>query len=950
MKRAFGLLAVWCVTVILPGSAFAQADTAQIIGTVRDAQGGAIADVAIAVLNIDTGFLRRATTDNDGRYRATALPPGRYSLTADRQGFRTVVRDGLILLLGAEPIIDIELPVGGLSESLVVTADVPIVNTTTSAIEMRINREQLDLLPLFGRNYLRLLRLTPAAQAFGDTFTGSRDRSNEFTLDGVDNTSDISGFQRMAVALDTLQEFQVLANNYDAEHGRASGGIINVVTRSGMNTPNGSVFLALSDDALNSRSPYASRQVPEPPYWLTIFGGNAGGALKRDRWHYFVAYEGFSEDTQSEATQVMPASTAAFSDVTRGFLSANGIPLSIFGAGGLIRQVRPEYNDGHNITARIDGTLTLTQTLTTRYTFRRSATTAGEGGTLFDYNGNTSLVRDNYVVATHKWVPASNRLNELYFQGGHTYSDFDVRQPSLTNIVVQGAFSLGGSTSFPQGRREPLFQVVDNFTLIRSGGRTGDHAIKVGGNVKVFRSDSFFDADSRGTYTFANLAQFLAGVPFQFTQFRGDTRLDRPNTLSGFYVQDDWRPRPDLTLNLGLRYDYESAKTEALREVTGQPGPGIGGDKNNVAPRAGVVWAPGGSTRHAIHAGAGLYYDQVVLNVLGNVRFTPPKVIGVVIANPSFPDATSGLVSVPPPAIQSIDPDLTTPYNLNTSIGYRRELTTNLGIDISYVYNRGWDQVMTVDRNAGIPGTANIFGQGALGRNPSIASDTFSTNLGFIRYKGLLVDLRKRLSRGIQGGLAYTLSKTEDNGLSFGSVIQVPSRPDLNDGPGANDRRHELKAHLEVDLPFDIQWAGILEHYSEAPLNVNAARDINGDGLLNDWVNEEICRTVSCPGFNYSRNSVRELSTEDANRLRSLLGLAPIAEFANNPKYLNLNMTLQKTVRFGGRRARATMEVLNVFNTPQRVIGSASATSALFGTYVAVVQPRALQLTFQFDW
>src|SRR6185436_18493280 len=253
MKRALGLLAVWCVAVLLPGAVFAQTDTAQVIGTVRDAQGGAIADVAIAVLNIDTGFLRRATTDSDGRYRVTALPPGRYSLTADRQGFRTVVRDGLILLLGSEPIIDIELPVGGLSESLFVTADVPIVNTTTSAIEMRINREQLDLLPLFGRNYLRLLRLTPAAQAFGDSFTGSRDRSNEFTLDGVDNTSDISGFQRMGVALDTIQEFQVLANNYDAEHGRASGGIINVLTRSGANTPNGSVFVAVSDDAFNSQ-------------------------------------------------------------------------------------------------------------------------------------------------------------------------------------------------------------------------------------------------------------------------------------------------------------------------------------------------------------------------------------------------------------------------------------------------------------------------------------------------------------------------------------------------------------------------------------------------------------------------------------------------------------------------------------------------------------------------
>jgi hypothetical protein len=369
-----------------------------------------------------------------------------------------------------------------------------------------------------------------------------------------------------------------------------------------------------------------------------------------------------------------------------------------------------------------------------------------------------------------------------------------------------------------------------------------------------------------------------------------------------------------------------------------------------VAPRIGMVWSPGGSTKHAIHAGAGLYYDQVILNILGNVRFTPPKVIGVMISNPSFPDATSGLLSVPPPAIQSIDPELTTPYNVNTSIGYRRELTTNIGLDVSFVYNRGWDQVMTVERNAAIPGSANIFGQGGLGRNPAIVSDTFNTNLGEIRYKGLLVDLRKRLSRGIQGGLAYTLSKTVDNGFAFNTPIQVPSRPDLNLGPSSNDRRHEVKAHVEVELPFGIQWAGILEHYSEAPLNVTAARDVNGDGITGDWVNEEICLTISCPGFHYARNSVRELATADANQLRTLFGLPPVAEFANNPKYLNLNMTLRKSVRVLGRRARASMEVLNVFNTPQRFIGSTSATSGVFGTYVGVVQPRAVQFTFQFDW
>jgi hypothetical protein len=151
-------------------------------------------------------------------------------------------------------------------------------------------------------------------------------------------------------------------------------------------------------------------------------------------------------------------------------------------------------------------------------------------------------------------------------------------------------------------------------------------------------------------------------------------------------------------------------------------------------------------------------------------------------------------------------------------------------------------------------------------------------------------------------------------------------------------------------LPFDVQWAAIVEYYSEAPLNVSVARDLNGDGISGDWVNESICRTIACPGFSYSRNSVNELSTEDANRLRTLFGLASVDSFANNPKFLNVNMTLQKSFRFDGKRARFTAEAFNALNTPQRVIGSTSVTSSLFGSYVAVVQPRVLQFTVDFSW
>jgi hypothetical protein len=928
----------------------AQSETATAAGSIRDIDGGAIANAAVIIRNIDTGFRRESTTTPDGRYWLAALPPGRYELTAQRDGFRTVVRSGITLTLGVEAVLDLALPVAPLNEIVTVNADVPIVDTTTAAIETGLNRTQLEILPLFGRDYLSLVRLAPGTQDSGDSFTGSRERSNEFTLDGVDNTSDISGFSRSSISLDSIQEIQVLANNYKAEHGRASGGIINVISRSGGNRASGSLFLTVSDAALNSQSPYVDRQVPELPYRLLMFGGTSGGAFVPDRWHYFITYEGNDQDSQLAATQVMPPSTAAFSAATRQFLASNNIPIAVFGNGGLVRQVRPEHLGVHNLSGRVDGRLNPSQNITARYMFRRSSRSSGQGGTLFDYNGDSSLVRDNYIVASHKWMLGSDRLNEAYFQGGHTLSNFLVLYPSLTNVSVTGNFTLGGSTSFPQGRTEPLYQAVDNFTILRRGGRFGDHVVKLGANVKIFRSDSYFDANVRGTYTFTSLQQFILGQPSSFSQMRGDTSLARPNTLTGVYAQDDWRPRADLTLNLGLRYDYESARTEALREITGEPGPGISGDKNNFAPRVGVVWAPGGDTRQAIHAGAGLYYDQVILNVLGNVRFTPPKVISTTIFNPSFPDPTSGLQTTPPPAIQSIDPDLETPYNFNSSIGYRRELAPNLGIDVSYVHNRGWKQIMTVDRNAGIPGTANILGQGAQGRNPAIAADTFSTNLGFIRYHGLIVDVEKRLSKGIQAGLVYTLSRTVDNGFSFSSVIQVPTRPDLNEGPGANDRRHELKTHFELMLPFDFQLGGVAEYYSEAPLNITVARDDNGDGIINDWVNEDICLTLACPGFRYSRNNVTELSTADANRLRTLFGQGPIAEFANNPKFFNVNMALQKSLRLSSRRIRLRGEAFNVFNTPQRVIGSTSVTSAIFGTYVGVVQPRAIQLSTQFDW
>ena len=953
--KVLRIACLWLLALAVTVPAFAQSDSATVVGVVTDTQGGVLPGVTVTARNTRTGFSRESVTDSDGRFRIPGMPPGAYEFTARLAGFTTGLRRGVTLTVGSEVVINFDMKVGGISEEMTVTAEAPVVETTTAAVQTFINRETIDLLPLIGRDYTSLLRLAPGAQnSNGTSFTGSRGRSNQWYIDGVDNSEDISGYSRQSPAVDSIQEVQVLVNGFKAEYGSASGGVVNVVTRSGTNDITGSAFFLFLNEAMMSRSPYADRSLPKDPFQQIHYGGTFGGPIKRDKLHFFGTYEREDRDTFSSSTFTLPSADQVrnASAATRQILAANGITPEMFGTGGRQRLVRPEFIDVHKATVRLDTQLNSSQLMTFRYTTDRERDPSGQGGTLLDFNGSTAVFRTNYGNANHKWVIGSNKLNEAYLQVGQTYGNWFAAHPNLTNLSISGGFSLGGPTNYPQGRTDTIFQFTDAFSWNLNATRSGDHVVKAGTQIKLFKSDSFFDSNFRGIYTFPSMTRFLAGTPSIFTQNQGDTKLKRPNQIYGFYIQDDWRPNASLTLNLGLRYDYEGAKTEALRDVSGAPGPGISGDRNNLSPRFGFAYAPGGSTKQAFYGGTGIYYDQIILNIIGNARFTPPKVIGIRIDNPAFPDPTAGgTASLPVPAITIIDPELQTGYNWNSQIGYRRELADDLGLDVSLVHNRGYDQVAILNANAGIPGSASIFGTNPNRPDKRYTNINFYSNFGKIRYTGLLVDLNKRFSDGFQGSINYTLSKTEDNAFNFVSGFQVPDRMDLNWGPGSQDRRHVLRGNLAATLPFDIQFGLIAEYMSEAPLNITAARDLNGDGITGDWVNEDIClKLPSCGGFYFSRNSVRELSTDDANRLRAVFGLSPIERFEKNPEYFNADVTLQKRVRFSGVGLRVTVEGFNVFNIPQRNQPSSSVTAGTFGSYTSVSQPRAVQLTLQFDF
>ena len=367
----------------------AQQETATVIGTVRDSQQAALPGATVTVKNVDTGFTRTGMSDDQGRYRIAAIPPGAYELSAELAGFATALRKGVTLTLGAEAVLNFELSVASVTEQVSVTADTPVIETTTAAVQGTMRREQIDLLPVIARDYTNVIRLMPGAAANNSTygFAGSRGRSNTWNVDGVDNSDEISGYAHQSPALDSIQEIQVLANGFKAEYGQASGGVVNVITRSGTNQVRGSGFALFQDESLRARSPYANRSQPEDPFQRIQYGATIGGPIQRDKMHFFGTYEREDRDTTSISTRTLPASNANFSTATRQFLQAAGVDLALFGAGGVQRHVRPEFVDVHKATVRVDRQRNSNQYFTVRWLLDDKKEPSGFGGTLYDYNG-----------------------------------------------------------------------------------------------------------------------------------------------------------------------------------------------------------------------------------------------------------------------------------------------------------------------------------------------------------------------------------------------------------------------------------------------------------------------------------------------------------------------------------------------------------------------------------
>ena len=950
------LAAVLTILAISTGGAAAagaqSTDTAAIVGTVTDSQRAVVPRVSVTARRVDTGLTRTTQTDAAGYYRLLALAPGEYEVVAELAGFQTARRTGVRLSVGQEGVVDFLLAAAGVAEEVVVRGDAPIVRTTTSQTGGTLLREQLDLLPTISRDFRDFLRLVPGTTSTseGAAFLGARARSNNWQIDGIDNNADSSGFQNVSSQIDSIAEFQVQSANFKAEYGRASGGVINAITRSGTNAYKGRFFTYYRDENLRARSPFEDPDEEKAPFKRLYTGGTLGGPIRRERSFFFFSYERTDEDQNTEATYDLPPASSPFSAATLEFFARHGIDRSLFGAGGPTHFVRASPSTANKTLLRLDVQGTSHHLLTGRYAFDRFDREAGDLETLFDFNGSHTTERDHVGHLSHKWILSGARLNEAYFQ--YEKSRFETRNNAdgMSFIIVPG-FNLGGDPNNPQSDDGYRVHLKDHFTWA-----VGNHQLKMGGEFRAYRSDAVVENLFAGQYIFPALPLFVAGRPAVLVVQVGNPDIPlRSNIVAGF-VQDDWRPISTLTLNVGVRYDYMDSKVPAIASgevldfgsdflpLKGREDPAISRDKNNLAPRFGFVWAP--SVKQAVYGGTGIYYDQVIINNYVSALFVPPRRTIFGIGNPPFPLPAEPLT--PPPGLRNVgffDPDFQTPWNWNTTVGYRRQLMPDVGLDVAVIHNRGEKQQMAVEANPGLPGSASITGANPVRAVTTVGGVSKYFSDGIIRYTGLQVGVEKRLSHRYQGALAYTLSRGKDNSFNMITRFQDPRSPELNYGPSNNDIRHRLVGHAEVMLPLDIQLATIAEFRTAAPLNIVAgARDLNGDGIVGDWVNERLCIHISCPGFAYSRNSVRQVSTEEANRLRALFGLPPVAVFEHNPNFFNVDLTVRKPVRIGRHEFAVFVDAFNVFDINQYAPPDQNITSSLFGSRTSVDQPRTFQV------
>lgn len=667
ISAARGMLAVLLVVMLACIPTGAQTFRGTILGTVIDETGAVIPNASVTAKNVRTGVTRSTVTDANGSFAIPELQIGTYEVTVQRDGFRIGRVDNVEVSVSGEQRVDVTLSSGSVSEEVTVTAEVPLVKTTSNVLGGTITEERIQSLPVNGRDFTKLLVLVPGATgdpsgatdspgSFGlFSANGNRGRSNNYLLDGTDmndgyrnlpaiNEAGVFGTPATILPVEAIQEAAILSN-FEAEFGRNAGAVVNIVTKSGGNDIHGSVFEFVRNDIFDARNFFNQKPDDQTAFRNNQFGFSVGGPFVKNRTFWFVAYEGQRERVGLNSTARVPdpleiaALGGATNPVIASLLARNpwptpNRPVGLFDPRPNLLVTTQARNDVDSLIVKIDHTINTKNQISGRYYFGDSEQSFPlailSGGVLPGFNTVTPT-RVNLVALSYLWIPSDTQVNELRF-GYNRFDEsffpedkgFDPRSiglntgvlgeqdSGLPQIRVAGFAALGSTLSVPRGRVDTNWHLVDNFSW-----KLGKHEVKFGYEYRRTFVNGFFDAGYRGRLDFDSLDDFLAGRLAGGRSARGDSRRGTFQNSHGAFIQDSYRVRSNVTLNYGMRWDYAGVITEE-RDRFSRFDPNLGlvqtpqlyeRDLNNFSPRVSIAWDVNGKGKTVVRAGWGLFYD-----------------------------------------------------------------------------------------------------------------------------------------------------------------------------------------------------------------------------------------------------------------------------------------------------------------------------------------------------
>ena len=865
----FSPLITLAVVLIFGSTTFGQS-TATLQGTISDSKGSVVPNATVVVRNKATSIERTTQTDSNGNYQLAALPVGTYAIEVRASGFKTQLADQVAIQVAQTVVQNFQMDVGAISEQVLVTSDVPVIETATTSVGTVINQRTVQEIPLNGRHFVDLGLLIPGSVtppqngfltaplrgqgSFGLNTAGGREDTVNFMINGINLNDMVQNQITFQPSINTVQEFKADNSTFSAEYGRNSGAIVNIATRSGSNDYHGEFFEFFRNQALDARN-FFERTTQPAPFKRNQFGFNVGGPVNiphfgeggpifgyqgKNKTFFFFSYEGLRQRqglTISGVTVPTEAQRATVTDpVIQKLLPL--IPHANVGANGFagsatapvdIDQFTTDISHDFNSKDRLHGYYAIQRDRRGEPTLQAN-TIPGFGDTRTSRRQIFTLNETHTVSSTvvNEARFGFNRIHILFDPNAHLNPlDFGIKNGVTEAIglpqmnVTGSALNFGGPSGFPQGRSDTTYVVSDTVNYLR-----GNHSLKFGTEWRRFLNNN--TNKDTGALAFANMNEFLAGRANTFTVTLGDVSSAIAQGALGFFAQDNWKLRPNITLELGLRYDWLMSPTErydrfvswvptsnSLVRVNNGLEPVYHTSANNFQPRIGIAWDPFKDGKTSVRAAYAILTDQPVTNLVSVQAGNPPFATAV-----ALPSNTTALLSnlttvaVPGTTVSptSADPEFDNAYVQSWNLNVQREVGHGFGVTVGYYGSKGTHLRLTRNPNQTFLNAAlnpvrpypTVSSSSLIAPNVPMLNITFREGTGISSYNALWVTANKRLGRGLQFNTSYTLSKSIDYNSQSSQGVTLQDSYNLRGDRGLSDfdARHRFVVSGLYELPF----------------------------------------------------------------------------------------------------------------------------------------------------